>query len=77
MLKSKLMITLHMIMIIANLKGFDIFARIQNVVAYGLIGSLVIMGILGALKLGTQKPVEQVWSITNKPSEIMSMVGLA
>ena len=65
------------IMIIANLKGIDIFAKIQNVVAYGLIGSLVIMGILGALKLGTQKPVEQVWSITNKPSEIMSMVGLA
>ena len=77
MLKSKLMLTLHMLMIIANLKGIDIFARIQNVVAYGLIGSLVIMGILGALKLGTQKPVEQVWSITNKPSEIMSMVGLA
>lgn len=65
------------VMIISNLNGIDIFAKVQNVVAYGLIISLIIMGLLGALKLGTQPAVSQAWAISYDPSEIMSMVGLA
>lgn len=70
-------VILLLVMIIANLNGIDIFAKVQNVVAYGLIGSLVIMGILGACKWGTEPVVSQPWSLTNDPSEILSMVGLA
>lgn len=69
-------VVLIIAMIIANLNGIDIFAKVQNIVAYGLIGSLVIMGILGALKIGTEPTVDQAWSLTNNPFDIVSMVGL-
>lgn len=69
-------VVLIIVMIIANLNGIDIFAKVQNIVAYGLIGSLVIMGILGAMKIGTEPTVDQVWALTDNPFEIMSMVGL-
>ena len=39
-------ITLIVILFVLNLFGVDMFAKIQNIVAYGLIVSLVIMGIL-------------------------------
>ena len=44
---------------IVNLNGVDMFAKIQNLVAYGLIISLMIMGIMGALKIGTGQVITQ------------------
>ena len=46
-------VALIIILMITNLNGVDVFAKIQNVVTYTLIGSLVIMGLLGFFKLGT------------------------
>lgn len=70
-------IIMLIVITIANLRGIDIFAKIQNFVAYSLIGSLLIIGLIGCFKLGTEPTVEQVWSLSQEPSEIMSMVGLA
>ena len=42
-------VILLVILIIANLNGVDMFAKIQNVVVYGLIISLVLLGLLGFL----------------------------
>lgn len=70
-------IVLLLILIAANLHGIDLFAKIQNVVAYGLIFSIFIMGIIGALKLGTGEVVEQPLVLTSNMSDIFSMVGLA
>lgn len=70
-------IILLVILIIANLNGIDMFAKIQNVVAYGLIISLVLMGLIGIFELGTGTVVEQPMVLSSKPSDIFSMVGIA
>jgi amino acid transporter len=38
---------------IVNLLGIDIFAKVQNIVVVLLLGSLILMGIISAFKLGT------------------------
>jgi amino acid transporter len=43
---------------IINLMGVDIFARIQNLVVVLLLGSLVLLGIISAFKLGTGTVIE-------------------
>lgn len=65
------------VLIIVNLNGVDLFAKVQNVVAYGLIGSLVILGVIGALKLGTGEVVEQPAVVSGDFGSIISMCGLA
>ena len=47
------------LLLIANLNGVDIFAKVQDAVAYILLGSLLLMGIIGTLKLGTGPVVSQ------------------
>jgi len=70
-------IVLLILLIIVNLKGVDMFAKIQNIVAYGLILSLVIMGVMGCLKLGTGTTVTQPAVISSKFKDITSLCGLA
>ncbi len=70
-------IALVVILVILNLFGIDMFAKIQNIVAYGLIGSLVIMGIMGCIKLGTGTPVEQDPVVSSNFGDIFSLLGLA
>ena len=70
-------VVLLLLLIAANLNGIDMFAKIQDVVAYGLIGSVVLMGLIGALRLGTGKVVRQPLVLTSDPKTVFSMVGLA
>ncbi len=70
-------IILLVILIIANLNGIDVFAKIQDFVAYGLILSLIIMGLLGTFKLGTGEVVSQPFVVSYEPADIFSFVGLA
>lgn len=70
-------IILLVVLIIANLYGIDMFAKIQNFVAYGLIISLVAMGMIGILGIGTGEKVVQPWALSYDPSDIFSLVGLA
>lgn len=65
------------VLIVINLRGVDIFAKVQNVVAYGLIGSLVIMGIVGCLKLGNGEVITQPAVVSGNPQDIINMCGLA
>ncbi|MHB8127895.1 MAG: APC family permease [Mobilitalea sp.] len=48
------------ILLIINLLGVDIFAKIQNLVVVLLLGSLVLIGIISAFKLGTGTVIEAV-----------------
>ena len=57
-------VILLVVLIAANLNGLDIFAKIQNLVAYGLIFSLVILGLLGIFGIGTGTKVEQPLVLT-------------
>lgn len=70
-------ILLIAILTVLNLFGVDMFAKIQNIVAYGLIGSLTIMGIMGTLKIGTGEIVEQPAVLSSDPADMFSLLGLA
>lgn len=70
-------IALIIILCIFNMFGVDMFAKIQNIVAYGLIGSLMIMGIIGTVKLGTGQIVEQPAVLSDAPADMFSLLGLA
>lgn len=70
-------ILLILILAVLNLFGVDMFAKIQNVVAYGLIGSLTVMGIMGTFKLGTGEVVEQPAVLSSSPADMFSLLGLA
>lgn len=65
------------VLLIANLKGVDMFAKIQDIVAYLMIGSMVFMGILGALGLGTGKMVDQPYNMATNFSDIASVIAVA
>lgn len=70
-------IILLVILMVANLNGIDMFAKIQNVVAYGLILSLILMGLIGILGIGTGEKISQKWNLATSSSDIFSLVGLA
>lgn len=72
-----LCILLLIVLIAANLLGIDMFAKIQNVVVYGLIFSLVAMGIIGIAGIGTGEIVKQPMSTATSFSDMFSMLGLA
>lgn len=70
-------ILLLLVLITANLLGIDMFAKIQNVVVYGLIFSLVAMGLMGILGLGTGEKVQQPMNLASSFSNTFSLLGLA
>lgn len=70
-------IVLLIILIIANLMGIDMFAKIQNFVAYGLIFSLIIMGVMGIFGLGTGEQVSQQMNLATSFSDSFGLLGLA
>lgn len=70
-------IALVLILFALNLRGVDMFAKIQNIVAYGLIISLVIMGILGCIKVNPDSVVEQPTVISTNMKDIFSLLGLS
>lgn len=65
------------VLIAANLMGVDMFAKIQNVVAYVLIGSLIVMGLIGMLGLGSGETVSQPSNLAGSFTDTFSLLGLA
>lgn len=74
---SAFSIGMLIVLIITNLHGVDIFAKVQNVVAYVLIGSLMIMGFIGAFGLSNHPMISQPANLATSPSEILGFLGLA
>lgn len=70
-------IVMTVILLIANLRGVDMFAKIQDLVSYLLIGSMAIMGIIGAIGLGTGEMVKQPYYMTLDIPSIASMTAVA
>ena len=70
-------ILLLIVLITANLLGIDMFAKIQNFVVFGLIFSLVVMGLLGIFDLGTGQQVHQTMNLAGSFSDTFSLLGLA
>lgn len=65
------------VVLIANLYGVDMFAKVQDIVAFLLIGSLVVMGIIGALGLGVGAKIEQPLALETNFGSIASMTAVA
>lgn len=70
-------IALMVIIIVLNCRGVDMFAKVQNVVAYSLIISLFIMGIMGTLHMGKGNIIPQDHSLNGDIGSIMGLVGTA
>ncbi|MGM9617324.1 APC family permease [Butyricicoccus sp.] len=65
------------VVMVANLLGVDMFAKVQNVVAYLLVGSLVVLGLIGMFKAGTGTVVEQPMYMTTDLKDIVPMCAVA
>ncbi|OUQ70153.1 hypothetical protein B5E53_00580 [Eubacterium sp. An11] len=70
-------IIVTVVLLIANLNGVDMFAKVQDAVTYLMIASMVIMGIIGVLGLGTGEKVNQPMNMTTDIPTIVSMTAVA
>ena len=68
---------LVLILMITNLSGVDVFIKVQDFVAYALIGSLVIMGLLGTFGIGTGEVVNQPAVLASDFKSVTGLCGLA
>lgn len=60
-----------------SLKGVDIFAKLQDLVSYLLLFSMIALGLIGAFGLGTGAAIEQPAAVTTDPVSVVSAVGVA
>lgn len=65
------------LIMIVNLYGVDMFAKIQDLVSYLLIGSMAILGIIGMIGMGTGAKVSQPYVIDTNFGDIVSMTAMA
>ncbi len=65
------------VILIANLHGVDMFAKVQDVVSYLLLGSMLFMGILGMTKLGSGAIIHQPSVMNVSPLNVVSMTAVA
>ena len=65
------------IILIANLRGVDMFAKIQDIVAFLLVGSLVVMGFIGMIGMGTGVKIDQPAVLEADFGSIASMTAVA
>ncbi|MCL1896701.1 MAG: APC family permease [Clostridiales bacterium] len=62
---------------IVNLLGIDIFARVQNVVAWTLLGSLLVLGVIGIMGKGMGVQVEQPLVEAGDIGSVLAVVPMA
>ena len=70
-------LVMTIVVMIANLYGVDMFAKIQDLVAFLLVGSMLILGTIGMLGLGTGEMVQQPYSMASDWKEVVSTVAVA
>lgn len=65
------------VLLIANLKGVDMFAKVQDLVAYLMLGSMVLVGIVGILGMGTGVKVDQPYYTSTSFADIVPTIAVA
>lgn len=65
------------VILLANLRGVDMFAKIQDIVAFLLVGSLVAMGFIGMIGMGTGVKVDQPYVLEADFKNIAAMTAVA
>ena len=66
-----------LVILLANLRGVDMFAKIQDIVAFLLIGSLVAMGFIGMIGMGAGVKVDQPYVLEADFKNIAAMTAVA
>ena len=62
---------------ICALMGVDVFAKLQDFVSYLLLISMIVIGLIGAFKLGTGQIVQQEAAVATDPASVIAAVGTA
>lgn len=62
---------------VINCFGVDVFSKIQNFVVVLLIGSMILFGIIGVLKLGTGEVVTAAMQTTPAVTDLGTLFGLS
>ena len=70
-------VVMMIVVMATNLIGVNMFAKVQDLVAFLLVGSMVLMGLIGIFKLGTGTVVSQPANMASSPSEVISMTAVA
>lgn len=70
-------VVMMIVVMATNLIGVDMFAKVQDLVAFLLVGSMVLMGLIGIFNLGTGTVVSQPANMASSPSEVISMTAVA
>lgn len=70
-------VVMMIVVMATNLIGVDMFAKVQDLFAFLLVGSMVLMGLIGIFKLGTGTVVSQPANMASSPSEVISMTAVA
>lgn len=65
------------VILLANLRGVDMFAKIQDIVAFLLVGSLVVMGFIGMIGMGVGAKVQQPYVLETNFGNIATMTAVA
>ena len=65
------------VVMVANLYGVDMFAKIQDLVAFLLVGSMLIMGLIGVFRLGTGTVIDQPYCMATNFKDVVSMTAVA
>lgn len=69
-------VTMIIFLMIANLQGIDLFAKVQNFVAYVLIASITVMGLIGTLGLGKGEIVSQPLFKAESVTDTFGLLGI-
>ncbi len=72
-----LCILLLVVLIIANLLGIDMFAKIQNFVAYGFDSFIDHYGTSGNIGTGKREKITQTMNLAESFSDSFALLGLA
>ena len=70
-------IIIILILMTVNLLGIDIFARVQNVVAWSLLGSMLILAVIGIAGAGQGVKIEQPLAEAEDIASILSLAPMA
>lgn len=70
-------VALTIVLVMINLKGVNMSAMVQSVVAAFMVVSLLVLGVIGALGLGTGETVQQSASLSTQIGDVLPLTATA
>ena len=70
-------IVLVLVLAFVNLMGIDVFAKVQNITAWALMGSLVVLALIGVFGAGAGVTVDQPLVASDDIGDILALAPMA